>query len=111
MTSRDPRFSAPLHDAEQTQSREWRDGQRYSVGDQIAYMVSQHDARTMRTKTVRHEGVIVELWIDRWWGDPRERLYAEVISTDGNAERVHFWRDDVGYPMGVTGEVPAGAMF
>lgn len=111
MSARDPRFPNPLHDAEQVQSREWRDGQIYAVGDRLSYNVSCHDARKMRTRTVRHEGEIAELWVDRWWGDPRERLYAEVINSDGEAERVHFWRDHVGFPMGVTGDVPEGAMF
>jgi hypothetical protein len=111
MSNRDPRFPRPLHGAEQVVSREWRDRRRYTVGDLIAYNVCHHDVRNTRTRTIRHEGAIAELWIDRWWGDPRERLYAEVISSDGAAERVHFWRDDVGTPMGVTGEVPDDAMF
>lgn len=111
MSKRDPRFPRPLDGAERVEHREWRDGQRYAVGDRIAYNVSHYDDRKQRTLKVRHEGEIAELWVDRWWGDPQERLYAEVISADGDAERVHFWRDDVGVPMGVTGKVPGGAMF
>ena len=111
MSERDPRFPRPLNDAEEVQHRTWRDGHDYAVGELIAYNHTHHDARKMRSVTLRHEGIIAELWVDRWWGDPLERLYAEVITTDDNAERVHYWRDDVGQPMGVTGHVPPNSLF
>lgn len=106
------RFSSPIHGAEQVTSRVWRDGVEYTVSDAIAYDVQLHAYRGKeRTWTERREGVIDELWVEKWWGDPRELLYAEVTQKDGNAVRVWFHRDKVGMPTGIEGLVPAGAMF
>lgn len=112
LTHDSERFGGPMHDAEQVASRVWRDGVEYAIGDAIAYDVQMHAFRGKeRSWTERREGVIDELWVEQWWGDPRERLYAEVTQSDGAAVRVWFHRDNVGAPMGVEGVVPDGAMF
>lgn len=111
MTEHADRFSPPLHAAFPVEERAWRDGVTYRVGDRIAYNVAVHDHRRSRQHTERREGTIAELWVENWWGDPLERLYAEVDQSDGHSSRVHFWRDKVGIPMGVTGVVPDESLF
>lgn len=102
------RFSAPMHEAVQVQSFEFR-GKEHHVGDTITYNVSSWSQKTGETMPPnRHEGVIAELWYEEWRG--QILLYAEVDSSSGQPERVWFHRDHVG-DEGDLGPTPNGALW
>lgn len=100
----DERFGPPIWSAYRVAAIHWRDGVTYTVGDAIAFDVRLYgrDARD-----VRRDGVIVELWIDPWWGGTL--AYAEVLTTEGVPERAWLHRDHLG-PVGTLGAIPEGAL-
>lgn len=107
-TTRDPRLPRPMDHAREVAQLEHQ-GQRFQVGQRIAYDVRVYEYKKDRTHDERQEAVIVELWIEDWHG--RDLPYAECLTDNETASRVWFHRDNAGTPTGVTGPVPANALF
>ena len=107
-TTRDPRLPRPMHHAREVAQLE-HDGKRFEVGQRIAFDVRVYEPKKDRTHDERQEAVIAELWIEDWHG--RDLPYAECLTDEGTPSRVWFHRDKAGEPTGVTGPVPANALF
>lgn len=104
--TRDERFSSPMNHAERTTESDLY-GPTYREGDSISFDVKVWARMSEKSHIERHQGVIVELWIDDVRG--HKSLYAEVHDIDGEARRVWFNRDHVGAPDDL-GAPPEGAL-
>lgn len=100
----------PMHNAERVPEIQWQ-GARIVEGTTIAYDVTVFGPREKQSK-VRCEGVVVELWLEHWWGSPHPLPYAEVDGHDGTEERVWFQRDRVSTELGFAlGPAIEGGLF
>lgn len=104
--TRDPRFPNPMHHASPAEEIE-HDGERFRLEQRISFDTAVWNFDKQWKE--RREAVIHELWIEDWHGRPLP--YAECLDDAGEAWRVWFHRDRAGFPMGVTGKTPEGAMF
>lgn len=107
-TTRDPRLPRPMDHAHQVTQLEHH-GQRFEVGQRIAYDIRVYDYKKDRTHDERREAIIVELWIEDCRG--RDLPYAECLTDEDTASRVWLHRDKPGTPMGFTGPVPTNSLF
>ena len=107
-TTRDPRLPRPMDHAREVADLEHQ-GQRFEVGQRIAFDVRVYEYKKDRTHDERHEAVIVEIWVEYVHG--RDLPYAECITDDDRAVRVWFHRDKPASPTGFTGPIILNALF
>ena len=101
----------PMKHAERVTAVDWQ-GQAITEGTRIAYTVRIFDPKTTKQHDERREGLVVELWLNHWWGDPNPLPYAEVDEIHGHPDRVWFRRDRVTVSAGyLPTPQPEGALF
>jgi hypothetical protein len=94
-------------DCTQVNELTWK-GERFEVGQRLAFDVTVWDLRGGPHRSKRIEGDVLELWIEPW--RDIQLAYAEVQLDDGGTARAWFHRDHCG-AAGTLGVVPAGALF